>query len=69
MRRFKYLCAEWPVSISTLAERLRASPFSDEAGDGFTLERVRNSVIEGHHFEKVVVNEDRKSTRLNSSHP
>jgi hypothetical protein len=57
MKRFKYLCAEWPVSISTLAERLRANPFSDEAGDGFTLERVRNSVIEGRHYEKVVVNE------------
>jgi len=57
MKRFKYLCAEWPVSIPMLAERLRANPFSDEAGDGFTLERVRNSVIEGRHFEKVVVNE------------
>jgi len=57
MRRFKYLCAEWPVSISTLAERLQANPFTDEAGDGFALERVRNSFIEGRHFEKVVVSE------------
>ena len=57
MKRFKYLCAEWPVSIPMLAERLRANPFSDEVGDGFTLERVRNSVIEGRHYEKVVVNE------------
>lgn len=57
MRRFKYLSADWPVSITTLAERLRTNPFTDEAGDGFTLERVRNSVIEGRHFEKVVVSE------------
>lgn len=57
MKRYKYLCAEWPISISTLAERLRANPFSDDTGDGFTLERVRNSVIEGRHFEKVVVSE------------
>lgn len=57
MKRFKYLNADWPISISSLAERLRANPFSDEVGDGFTLERVRNSVIEGRYFEKIVVNE------------
>ncbi len=57
MKRYKYLSAEWPISIPTLAERLRANPFSDDTGDGFALERVRNSVIEGRHFEKVVVSE------------
>jgi hypothetical protein len=40
-----------------LASRLKARSFSNENMDGFVIERVRDSFLEGRFFEKIVLEE------------
>jgi len=47
----------WPVAMRTLASRLKARSFSADNNDGFIVERVRDSFLEGWYFEKVVFEE------------
>ena len=54
MNRVRWLEARWPVAIRTLASRLKARGFSNENTDGFLIERVRDSFLEGRFFEKVL---------------
>jgi hypothetical protein len=57
LKRLKYLSADWPVALQTVGASIKTAPFSEETGDGFVLERVRSSSLEGRYFEKIVVNE------------
>jgi hypothetical protein len=43
--------------MRTLASRLKARSFSNENTDGFLIERVRDSFLEGRFFEKVLFEE------------
>ena len=52
MTRIKWLSAEWPVSLRTIASRMRSRPFTPDNMDGFFVERVRDNKIEGRFVEK-----------------
>ena len=57
MNRVRWLEAKWPVSMRTLAQRLKERPFSSEHADGFIVHRVRDTLIEGRFFERVAFEE------------
>lgn len=53
MRRVRWLGAEWPVSMRTLASRMKVQCFTAESFDGFVIHRVRDNSIEGEYVEKL----------------
>ncbi|MYM96402.1 hypothetical protein [Duganella vulcania] len=53
MTRYRWLSAEWPVSIATLAKRLKAKPFSSQVRHGFVVDRVRDESLEGRYIERI----------------
>jgi hypothetical protein len=57
MNRVRWFETVWPYSMRTLAARLKGYTFGAESSDGFLVERVRDTYIEGRHIEKVVFDE------------
>lgn len=53
MRRVRWLGARWPVSMRTLASRMKEQLFTIESFDGFVIHRVREHSIEGDYVEKL----------------
>lgn len=53
MRRVRWLSAQWPVSMRTLASRMKNHLFVPESFDGFVIDRVRDDYIEAHYIEKL----------------
>lgn len=52
MTRIKYLSAKWPVSIRSLASRLKSSPFSEDSNAGFIIDKTRDGFLDARHIEK-----------------
>jgi len=57
MTRVRWLQTSWPYGIRTLAARLKPYAFHADAADGFLVERVRDSFLQGRHVEKVFTEE------------
>lgn len=57
MDRVRWFETTWPYSMRTLASRLKEYAFGAESSDGFLVERVRDTYIEGRHVEKVMFDE------------
>jgi hypothetical protein len=57
MRRIRWFNAEWPVSLRTLAAKMRANPFREDSIEGFIVDRVRENLIEGRFIEKIAFEE------------
>jgi hypothetical protein len=55
--RVRWLQAAWPYSMRTLAARLKQHTFQAESNDGFLVERVRDTFIEGRYVEKLLFQE------------
>lgn len=53
MKRYRWLRAKWPVSMRTLAKRLKARSFEDGLSEGFVLDRVRDDYLEARFIERV----------------
>lgn len=53
MRRVRWLKAQWPVTIRTLAAKMKTQLFTPDSFDGFVIERVRDDFIEAHYIEKL----------------
>ena len=53
MRRVRWLGAQWPVSMRTLASRMKSQLFAPGSLDGFSIDRVRDNFIEAHYIEKL----------------
>lgn len=53
MRRVRWLAAKWPVSMRTLATRMKGQAFTSDSFDGFVVQRVRDNLIEAHYIEKL----------------
>ena len=53
MKRYRWLKAQWPISMRVLAKRLKAKTFEEEQSEGFVLDRVRDNYIEARFVEKV----------------
>lgn len=52
MTRHRWLRAEWPLSIRTLAKRVRQQEFSEGHVSGFILDRVRDDLLEARFVER-----------------
>lgn len=57
MNRVRWLNAQWPSSMRTIGNKLKAMPFSEDSMDGFSIERVRDDYIEGRYIEKYLYQE------------
>lgn len=57
MNRIRWLNAQWPSSMRTIGEKLKAIPFTEETMDGFSIERIRDDFIEGRFIEKFIYRE------------
>lgn len=57
MKRYRWLKAQWPVSMRTLARRLRAKAFDGVQVEGFVLDRARDEFIDARFVEKVEYDE------------
>lgn len=53
MKRVRWLKAQWPVTIRTLAAKMKTQLFTPDSFDGFVIERVRDDSIEAHYIEKL----------------
>lgn len=53
MNRVRWLRAEWPTSMRTLAAKMKAQVFTKDSFDGFMIERVRDTFIEARYIEKI----------------
>lgn len=56
--RVRWLRADWPSSVRSLAQKMKLAEFQPDAVDGFLLHRVRDASIEGQYIEKVVYDDD-----------
>ena len=57
MNRVRWLNAQWPSSMRTIGNKLKAMQFSEDSMDGFAIERVRDDFIEGRYIEKYLYQE------------
>lgn len=57
MNRVRWLNAQWPSSMRTIGNKLKAMPFSEDSMGGFAIERVRDDFIEGRYIEKYIYQE------------
>lgn len=52
MTRHRWLKAEWPMNIRTLAKCIRQQEFTEDRSSGFILDRVRDDVLEARFVER-----------------
>lgn len=57
MRRYRWLRAQWPVSMRVLAKRLNSQAFESKLSEGFVIDRVRDQFLEARFVEKVEYDE------------
>lgn len=52
-RRYRWLRAEWPISMRTLGKRLKARPFGSDVTHGFVIDRIRDDLLEARYVERL----------------
>jgi hypothetical protein len=57
MKRIRWLSAQWPVSLRTIASKMKANAFTQNSFNGFLVERVRDTSIEARYIEKLTYQE------------
>jgi hypothetical protein len=57
MNRVRWLNAQWPASMRTIGNKMKARPFTEDSVDGFAVERIREDFIEGRFIEKYAYQE------------
>lgn len=50
--RYRWMQADWPVPIRTLAKRVKENTFSHDESSGFILDRVRDDFLEARFIER-----------------
>lgn len=53
MKRYRWLQADWPISMRALSKRLKARPFGSDVSHGFVIDRVRDDLLEGRYIERI----------------
>lgn len=53
MKRYRWLNAQWPISMRVLANRLKLKAFEEEQPEGFVLDRVRDNFLEARFVERI----------------
>lgn len=57
MSRVRWMRAEWPSSIRTLAKRMKGRAYTEDNTDGFIIDRVRDTYLEGRYVERLTFTE------------
>lgn len=57
MKRIRWLSAQWPVPLRTIAAKMKANAFTIDSCDGFLVDQVRDSSIEARYIEKLTYQE------------
>ncbi|MEK6418270.1 hypothetical protein C7399_12073 [Paraburkholderia tropica] len=52
MTRYRWLQAEWPLPIRSLAKKIQQQSFADGASNGFIMDRVRENSLEARYIER-----------------
>jgi hypothetical protein len=63
MRKVRWFGVTWPLSMFTLAKRLKALPFEDERTMGFLVDRASRDSIDGRFFERISYSETIRDPR------
>lgn len=50
--RIRWFSAQWPFSISTIAQRMKKNNFAVGKDDGFIVDKIRDKSIHGRYVEK-----------------
>lgn len=53
MKRIRWLGAQWPGFLGSLASKMKANPFTQDSYDGFIVERIRDKSIAARYIQKV----------------
>jgi hypothetical protein len=53
MKRYRWLKANWPISMNDLAKRLKSRSFRLDQKEGFIIDRARDSFIEARFVQKL----------------
>ena len=53
MSRYRWLHAEWPISIRLLAKRIKAKTFAEDSTHGFVIDRIRDDFLEARYVERL----------------
>lgn len=53
MKRFRWMRAQWPLSMRTLGQRLKRKAFGPEVSHGFVIDRIRDEFLEGRYIERI----------------
>jgi hypothetical protein len=53
VNRIKWMRALFPGSIRDIGRHLQKAAFSDESGEGFVVDRVRDEYLEARYFERI----------------
>ena len=54
MTRHKWLRAEWPITMRSLASKLKLNRYSEDSSAGFFVDRVRDHSVEARFIEKII---------------
>lgn len=52
-RRYRWLKAQWPITMKILGRRLKAREFHGAATHGFVVDRLRDDMLEARYVERV----------------
>ncbi|PQV45031.1 hypothetical protein B0G83_119103 [Paraburkholderia sp. BL21I4N1] len=52
MTRYRWLQADWPLPVRSLATQIRQRSFSDDGSSGFILDRVLDDFLEARYVER-----------------
>lgn len=53
MTRYRWLKAQWPLTMKALGKRLKSKPFGPEMNHGFVIDRIREDYIDGRYIERI----------------
>jgi hypothetical protein len=53
VKRIRWFAAKWPISLRTLASKMKSHAFREDSVSGFIIDRVRDNLVNGRYVEKV----------------
>lgn len=53
MNRIRWFAVKWPISLRTLATKMKAQTFREDSTTGFIIDRSREEYINGRYVEKL----------------
>jgi hypothetical protein len=53
VKRIRWFAATWPISLRTLATKMKSQVFTEDSDSGFIIDRTRENLISGRYVEKI----------------